>query len=67
MAKQYATKQPVDHWGMQRRSQIITREKEKKDDNLNPMGCSKSTSKTEIYTNTILPSKKRKISTKQLT
>ena len=32
---------------------------------LKPMGCSKSNSKTEVYSNTILPQETRKTSNKQ--
>ena len=43
-AKQYATKQPMDHWRNQRGNQKIPRNKWKCD-NPKPMGCSKSSSK----------------------
>ena len=36
-----------------------------KHDNLKPMGCSKSSSKRKVYTNTILPQKTGKTSTRQ--
>ena len=36
-----------------------------KHDNPKPMGCSKSSSKREVYSNTILPQETRKISDKQ--
>ena len=37
-----------------------------KHDDLKPMGCSKSSSKREVYSSTILPQETRKISNKQL-
>ena len=44
----------------------IPRDKwQRKHDDLIPMGCSKSCSKREVYTNTILPQETRKISNKQ--
>ena len=56
--KQYATKQPMDHWGNQK----IPRDKWKwKHDNPKPKGRSKSSSKREVYSNTILPQETRKI------
>ena len=36
-----------------------------KHNNSKPMGCSKSSSKREVYNNTILPQETRKISNKQ--
>ena len=36
-----------------------------KHDNSKPMGCSKSSSKREVYNNTILPQETRKTSNKQ--
>ena len=36
-----------------------------KHDNSKPMGCSKSSSKREVYSNTILPQETRKISNRQ--
>ena len=36
-----------------------------KHDDLKPMGCSKSSSKREVYSSTILPQETRKISNKQ--
>ena len=36
-----------------------------KNDNPKPMGCSKSSSKREVYSNTILPQETRNISNKQ--
>ena len=36
-----------------------------KHNNPKPIGCSKSSSKKEVYSNTILPQEKRKISNKQ--
>ena len=67
-AKHYVTKQPMDHWRNQRGNQKIPREKwNKKHDDTNPMGPSKSTSKREMYSNTIVPQGTRKISINNLT
>ena len=65
-AKQYVTKQPMDHWRNQRGNWKIPREKlKRKNADPKPMGCSKSSSKREVYSNTILPQETRKISNKQ--
>ena len=54
-AKQYAT-ESMDHWRNQRGNQKIPRDKWKwKHNDPKPMGCSKSSSKREVYSNTILP------------
>ena len=64
-AKQYATK-PRDHWRNQRGNQKIPRNKwQWKQDNPKPMRCCKSSSKREVYSNTILPQETRYISNKQ--
>ena len=65
-AKQYATKQPVDHWRNQRGNQKIPRDNWKwKQDGLKPMACGKSSSNREVYSNTILSQETRKIINKQ--
>ena len=65
-AKIYTTKQPRDHWRNQRGNQKIPRNKWQWIYNdPNPTGCSKSSSKREVYSNTILPQATRKISNKQ--
>ena len=47
-------------------NQKISRNKwQWKHNNSKPMGCSKSSSKREAYSNTILPQEKRKISNRQ--
>ena len=47
-AKQYTTKQLMDHWRNQRGNKKIPRDKQKqKHDDPRPMGCSKSGSKRE--------------------
>ena len=62
-AKQYATKQPMDHWRNQRENQNIPRDKWKlKNDNPKPMVHNKSSSKRGIYSDTSLPQKTRKTS-----
>ena len=56
----------MDHWRNQRGNQKIPRNKwQWKHDDPKPMGCSKSTSKREVYNNTILPQEIRKISNRQ--
>ena len=58
---------PRDHWRNQRGNQKIPRNKIKwKHDSRKLMGCSKGSSEREVYSNTILPQEKRKISNKQL-
>ena len=65
-AKQYAAKQPSDHWGNQTGNQKIPRDKWKwKLNDPKPVGCSKSSSKREVYSNIVLPQEARKISNKQ--
>ena len=65
-AKQYITKQPRDHWRNQRGNQKIPRDKwQWKHDDPKPIGCSKSSSKREVYSNSILPQETRNISNKQ--
>ena len=65
-AKQYATKQPMDCWRNQRGNQKIPRDKWKwKHDDPKLTGCSKSSSKMEVYSNIILPQETRKVSNKQ--
>ena len=55
-----------NHWRNQRRNEKIRRGKWKqKQDDLKPMGHSKSCSKREVYSNTILPQETRNISNKQ--
>ena len=62
-AKQYVAKQPRDHWRNQRGNQKIPRDKwQQKHDDPKPMGCSKSSSKKQVYSNTSLPQETRKIS-----
>ena len=59
--KQYSTKQPIDHLKNQRGNQKILRDKWKYY-SPKPMGCSKSSSKREVYSNMSLPQETRKIS-----
>ena len=62
-SKQYITKWPMDHW----RNEIkIPRDKWKQNHNdPKPMKYSKSGSKREVYSNTILSKETRKIFNKQ--
>ena len=63
--KQHATKKPAGEWINQRGNQKIPRNKwQWKHDDLKPMGCSKSSSKRKVYSNTGLPQETRKISNK---
>ena len=65
-AKQYTTKQSRDHWRNQRGNQKIPRNKRQwKHNDPKPLGCSKNSSKREVYSNTLLPQETRKISNKQ--
>ena len=65
-AKQYVTKQPMGHWRNQRGNKKYLETKWKwKHKDPKPMGCSKSSSKREIYSNTILPQETRKASNRQ--
>ena len=62
-AKQYATKQPTDHWRNQRENLKIPRDKwQWNHDDPKPMGHNKSHSKREVYSNTSLPQETKKIS-----
>ena len=62
--KQYVTKETMDHWRNQRGNKKIPRDKWKwKHNDPKPMGCSKSSSKREVYSNKILPQETIKIST----
>ena len=64
-AKQYATKWPMDHWRNQRGSKKIPRDKWKQKYDPKPMRHSKSSSRREVYGNTIVLQEKRKIPNKQ--
>ena len=60
-AKPYVTKQTMDHWINQKRNKKMPKEKWKwKHNDPKPMGCCKSSSNTEVYSNTILPQEKEK-------
>ena len=64
--KQQATKKPVDQRWNQRGNLKIPWDKwQWKHDNPKPMGCTKSSTKMEVYSSTILPQETRKISNKQ--
>ena len=65
-AKQYATKQPMDHWRNQTGNLKIPGDKwKRKHNNPKSMVCSKSSSKREVYSNIILPQETTNISNKQ--
>ena len=62
LAKQYVTKQLMDHW----RNQIIFRDKWKwKHEDPKSMGLSKSASKREVNNDIVWPLETRKIVSKQ--
>ena len=63
-AKQYAAKQPRDHWGNQK----IPRHKlQSKHDDPKPMGCSKRSSKRDVYSKEAYLKKKEKYQINNLT
>ena len=61
-AKQYVTKQPMDHWRNQEIKKIPREKWQQKHDDLKLTGHSKSSTKREVYSNKILPQETRKIS-----
>ena len=64
--KQHISKQPTGYWRNQKGNQKISRNKwQWKHNNPKPMGCSKSSSKREVYSNTILPQEIRKTQNRQ--
>ena len=66
--KQYTIKQPMDHWRNQRENKKILGDKWKwKHGNPKPIGHTKSRSKREVYSNTILPQETRKKKSQKIT
>ena len=64
--KQHATIKPMGQWWIQKRNQTKRWDKWKWNQQLTKsMGCSKSSSKREVYSDTGLPQETRKISNKQ--
>ena len=64
--KQHISKQPTGYWRNQKGNQKISRNKwQWKHNHPKPMGCSKSSSKREVYSNTILPQETRKASNRK--
>ena len=64
--KQHDSKQPTGYWRNQKGNQKVSRNKwQWKHNNSKPMGCSKSSSKRDVYSNTILPQQIRKTSNRQ--
>ena len=60
-AKWYITKYAIDHWRNQRGNKKIQRNKWKwKHNDPKLMGLSKSISKREVYSNTVLPHERKK-------
>ena len=56
----------MGYWRNQKGNQKISRNKRQwKHNNSRPMGCSESSSKREVYSNTILPQETRKTSNRQ--
>ena len=65
-SKQYISKQPTAYWKNQKWNKKIFRNKwQWKHDNSKLMACSKSSSRREVYSNTILPQETRKTSNRQ--
>ena len=64
--KQHVSKWPTGHWGNQKENQRISRNKwQWKYDNSKLMGCSKTSSKMEVYSNKILHQETRKTVNRQ--
>ena len=63
--KQYASKYPTGYWRNQKGNQKISKNKWQWKHNSKPMGYGKSSSKGEVYSNTILPQETRKTSNRQ--
>ena len=64
--KQYGSKQPTGYWRNQKGNQKTSRNTwQWKHDTSKPMGCSKSSSKREVYSNTIIPQEIGKTSNRQ--
>ena len=63
--KQHVSKQPTSYWRNLKGNQKLSRNKWQWKHNSKPMGCSKSSSKREVYSNTILPKGTRKTSNRQ--
>ena len=64
--KQHVPKKLTGYWRNQKGNQKLSRNKwQWKHDNSKPMGCSKSSSKREAYSNTILPQETRKTLNRQ--
>ena len=64
--KQHVSKYLTGYWRNQKGNQKISRNKwQWEHNNSKPMGCSKSSSKREVYSNTILPQETRKTSNRQ--
>ena len=61
-AKQYATKQPMNHWGNQK---LPIDKRKWKHNHPKPMGHSRSSPKMEVYNNKTIPQEAKKISNKQ--
>ena len=59
--KQHVSKWPIGYWRNQKGNQKISRNKWLwNNDNWKPMGCSKSSPKRKVYSNTVLPQETRK-------
>ena len=64
-SKQHVSKQPTGYWRNQKGNQKISWNKWQRKHNSKPMRCSKSSSKREVYSNTILPQETRKTLNRQ--
>ena len=59
---QHISEYPTGYWRNQKGNKKISRNKwQWKHDNSKPMGCSKTSSKMEVFSNTILPQETGKI------
>ena len=64
--KQHIYKYPTGYWRNQKGNKKISRNKwQWKHDNSKLMGCSRTSSKREVYSNTILPLETRKTSNRE--
>ena len=68
VAKQYVTEHPKDHWRNPRGNKKIPRDKlQQKHNYPKPVGCSKSSSKREVYSDKGIPQETKKTQINNLT
>ena len=63
--KQHISKWPTDYWRNQKGNKKVSRNEWQWKHNSKPMGCSESSSKREVYSNTILSQETRKTLNRQ--